>query len=390
MSTGEKFSESQKPKKDTATSESTKSSEALAEKASPKTANSQGQKLVEPPPFLLEDLYPDAEGIFSPSPSLTQVKNEALVVLDTNVLLIPYGVSGESLAQIKLTYKKLVTESRLRIPVRVAREFAKNRASKISSLFQFISQRRQPSFKQENRPMFDGLDGFNALKSLENELETNMNKYRIAIKEALDDIKSWEWNDPVTLLYKELSFAEFMIDTKKNRDEIQKDHIERFNNGIPPGYKDGSKPDGGIGDFLIWLSILDLGASSKKHVIFVSGEEKADWWLRSEGQTIFPRFELVDEYRRASSGASFHIIKLSTLLELFDATSETVEEIRAEEHTSLNATVTLRNDPKHPTESSRIAALLAEARLQEQTALRTLASLPPEAGNDPLSLPLSR
>ena len=44
-----------------------------------------------------------------------------------------------------------------------------------------------------------------------------------------------------------------------DRDEVLEEMTRRYKQAIPPGYKDASKPDGGIGDFLIWKTILNLG-----------------------------------------------------------------------------------------------------------------------------------
>src|SRR5262249_23484684 len=142
---------------------------------------------------------------------------------------------------------------------------------------------------------------------------------------------SWEWNDPVSLLYGTLFPKEVVVDTAKPHNDIREEHARRFANKIPPGYKDQSNEHQGIGDLLIWLTILELGSARQSSVIFVSGEEKADWWHRSEHQYLYPRYELVDEFRRASGGHSFHIVKFSKFLELFGASDQVVAEVRAEE-----------------------------------------------------------
>ena len=87
----------------------------------------------------------------------------------------------------------------------------------------------------------------------------------------------------------------------------------------------------GIGDLLIWQTILNVGKAHQKSVIFVSLDKKPDWWSQSEGRPLYPRYELIDEFRRISSGQSFHILKFSSFLDLFGATEEVVEEIRKEE-----------------------------------------------------------
>ena len=100
---------------------------------------------------------------------------------------------------------------------------------------------------------------------------------------------------------------------------------------IPPGYKDAAKDDLGVGDFLIWLTILDIRSKNRKPLIFVSGEEKSDWQHRTGGAGFLPRYELLDEYRRSSGGEPFYMIPLSRMLELLNAKSESVDQIKHEE-----------------------------------------------------------
>ena len=74
------------------------------------------------PPFHLAEAYPDASSIFSVSlPSVEEIRDEALIVLDTNVLLIPYTINPKSLDDIKRTYARLIGEERLFVPAQVAR-----------------------------------------------------------------------------------------------------------------------------------------------------------------------------------------------------------------------------------------------------------------------------
>ena len=62
----------------------------------------------------------------------------------------------------------------------------------------------------------------------------------------------------------------------------------RYRDKVPPGYKDASKDDGGIGDFLIWKTLLQLGSKEKKDFVFVTGEQKPDWFNQASGEpTVF-------------------------------------------------------------------------------------------------------
>jgi hypothetical protein len=66
-------------------------------------------------------------------------------------------------------------------------------------------------------------------------------------------------------------------------------------------------------------------------MIFVTGDEKSDWMVRSENTALFPRFELIEEYQRSSEGQSFHIMKFSELLDFFDVKQNVVAEVKKEE-----------------------------------------------------------
>ncbi|WP_244103363.1 PIN-like domain-containing protein, partial [Burkholderia gladioli] len=167
----------------------------------------------------------------------------------------------------------------------------------------------------------------------------NSRSHLSALKKELGDagaavvqkIKSWEWNDPVNTAYSTVFSPTTIVSPGIDRPKILAELRRRQRMQIPPGYKDAAKDDLGIGDFLIWLTILEIGSRNKKPLIFVSGEEKSDWQHRSGGAGFLPRYELLDEYRRASGGQPFYMIPLSTLLELLNVKSESVDQIKHEE-----------------------------------------------------------
>src|SRR5579859_5356824 len=130
------------------------------------------------------------------------------------------------------------------------------------------------------------------------------------------EINQWGWNDPVTSIYRETFTGEVVNKHAINNEAIQTELKYRFANKIPPGYKDAAKEDGGVGDLLIWKSILEIGKARKRPLVFVSGEEKADWCYRSDNRGMLPRYELIDEFRRASSGNAFCMVSFSELLKL--------------------------------------------------------------------------
>lgn len=287
-----------------------------------------------PDVLAINSVYPDAASVFtSRAITLIEAKDSACVVLDTNALLVPFGIGQQTLAQVEATYQQLVRQKRLAVPAQVAREFAKNRVLKLAELHQKLSRKSDqlPRFQQGSYPLLETIPEYKRIRDLEEQLDRLVGDYRSLIAATLNQVRGWEWNDPVTLLYNRIFSADVVIAPQKADQDIKAEHQLRFRGKIPPGYKDANKEDQGIGDFLIWLAILEIGRNRKSSLIFVTGEEKADWWHRVDSQPLYPRFELVDEYRRASEGHSFHIIKFSQFLELFGASSEVVAEVREEE-----------------------------------------------------------
>jgi rRNA-processing protein FCF1 len=268
--------------------------------------------------------------------SLFEIKDDCYLVLDTNVLLLPYTINSKSLKEIKDTYLQLVNANRLFIPGQVAREFANNRAKKIAEIHQQLSKKRnaQGLNKLESYPLLDSVGNFQEAQEIFAKIEELTKDYRKRIGEVLNQIKSWAWNDPVSLAYRDLFRNDVIFDLVI--DDVQKKHIEedlqsRVIHSIPPGYKDSYKVDKGIGDLLIWKTILEIGKKHCKNIIFVSNDEKSDWWYQSENEALYPRYELIDEFRRASNQQSFHIVTFSRFLELYGASQEVVKEVEEKE-----------------------------------------------------------
>ncbi len=110
--------------------------------------------------FALEEAFPDADGIFSATfKKLTESYENALIVFDTNVLLLPYSMGNEGLEQLKGLYKQLIDSERLFIPKRVAREFARNRNKKLAEIYNSVLQRKSGKSKNNlNYPILENLD----------------------------------------------------------------------------------------------------------------------------------------------------------------------------------------------------------------------------------------
>ncbi len=278
--------------------------------------------------FITNKIYPNAEKIFALSVKpLERIKDECIFVIDTNSLLIPYKAAPKSLNEIKKVYVKLIEEKRLIIPGQVAREFAKQRPERIKELFKQLEDKKFKLFGAEY-PLLEDIKEYKEVLGFKKEINELHSKYNKSIENLMSEIKKWTWNDPISAIYQELFLPEVVFDLPKiDEDKVKKELDNRYKHKIPPGYKDQRKKDDGIGDLLIWHTILAIGEEKNKDVVFVSGEEKADWIYKSAGRTLYPRFELIYEFARCCDEKSFQIINFPELLNLFDTEESVVAEI---------------------------------------------------------------
>ncbi|MEC0244850.1 PIN domain-containing protein [Paenibacillus chitinolyticus] len=254
-------------------------------------------------------------------------------MLDTNVLLIPYTVGTKSITEIKNTLKKLVDDSRLFIPGQVVREFAKNRPNKLSELYQQLSDHKSKVKKIDtpNYPLFESLTEYKNALSLQTDINELISKYNKEIRKVQEYIRNLNWDDQVSLMYNDLFSEKSVCELEKDNDAIKKEFEQRCNHNTPPGIRDKTKPDSGMGDYLIWKTILKIGEEKQKDLIFVTGDEKNDWYHQSMSQALYPRYELVDEYSRISQGFAFRMLNFSNFLALYGVTNEVVDEVQASE-----------------------------------------------------------
>ncbi len=284
--------------------------------------------------LVANSIYPDAASVFAWRPQpIEDVVDDCVVVLDTNVLVVPYTISPKSLDEIGRTYRTLISDGRLLVPGQVAREFAKQRANKLAELQHQLANKKSQAVKlQTGRyPLLEGEAEYQQALQIEERANRLPNEYQEALAKVMDRVRRWTWRDPVSLLYGDLFDEEVIVDLDIDRVAIEKELDWRRRHKIPPGYKDASKDDQGIGDLLIWQTILKIGEDRKTNLVFVTGDEKADWWHLSGGSVLYPRHELVEEFRRRSEGHSFHVIHFSGLLDLYGAGREVVEEVRRKE-----------------------------------------------------------
>lgn len=277
----------------------------------------------------LEAAFPNTSRLFEPYSLVDLNSAETIVVLDTSTLLLPYAVRKDDLNAIGHVYKRLAEQNRIFIPSRAAREFAKNRERKLGEMVKAIDDMRSrlPTVSERISPLLEGMKEHEEAKAAGALLSQASKSYSEALKALLDKITRWHGDDPVSQLYNEV-FRECITDSGKSKNALESEWAQRAAINRPPGYKDKGKADGGLGDFLIWDTVLHIGGEKEKDLAFVTGDVKSDWFVRSGRTALYPRLELVDEYKEVSGGRSFRICSLHELLAEMKVSKDIVEEIR--------------------------------------------------------------
>ena len=283
--------------------------------------------------FSKKEIYPSPKDSFSfVLEPISEMKDEALVVLDANVLLLPFTTNIRNVKAIKELYTRLSKSNQLFLPAQAVREYLDNRAIKISDINEALQKKSNQNFNYVGiHPLLEGLAEYKEVIELEESLKSLIKNYQAKIRDTLSAVQAWGWNDPVSKMYHEVLADRILDDGALDFGNIEKDLKRRNDLNIPPGYKDRNKDQNQAGDLVIWHVILNLAKNKCKHLIFVSVDEKTDWWHQSGKTPLYPRFELVDEFREATKGKSFHIVSLSTLLEIFDIDSEVVKSVKITE-----------------------------------------------------------
>ena len=260
---------------------------------------------------------------------LSTCQDECIVVLDTNVLLVPYNVGKTSLADIVGKYKALADKKRLVIPAQVAIEFARNRSKKVGEIIQSLSNISSGvKISQDGDfPVLASTPEYDDYVAKRGSLKQVIKEYQESVEKVVERIRAWEWDDPVAVAYRGV-LKDCVVTIPQTVEALEQECKKRYAVNLPPGYKDAGKVDGGSGDFVIWKTILKVGAERKAPVIFVTGEEKPDWVYKANNKVIAPRYELVDEFRRESAGKEFFLISLVEFLRLFHAEESTIKQVQ--------------------------------------------------------------
>lgn len=127
------------------------------------------------------------------------------------------------------------------------------------------------------------------------ELEKSRDKHRARLSE--DDIQ-----EKLAEITEGKIGPEFEI---KELQTIFNEGKTRYANKIPPGFRDLGKESHSqqraFGDYILWLQIIDKAQKENRNVIFITDDQKEDWWRIFKGKTIGPRPELIKEFQEKTN-----------------------------------------------------------------------------------------
>lgn len=234
------------------------------------------------------------------SEEYNRIWNDSIIVVDTNILLNLFRYSKSTRNEILKIFKDL--ESRLWIPYQVGLEFFNNKDKVIAGLADDYDKLIN-SINKEKSNTFNEISSFkesrlNSKDKLLKQLESNHQKLVEIITKEKDEkvksIKSDKVEDKIINLFDD------KIGDCLSEEEMEKVLLEgqrRFNEKVPPGYKDSQKESNG--DYIIFYDFMKKAQAEHKDIIFVTDDVKEDWFEIIRGRKN-GRKELLDEFYKTT------------------------------------------------------------------------------------------
>lgn len=236
----------------------------------------------------------------------------ATFIFDTNIFLNLYRYTAETRDSLLKAMKQL--SDRIWMPKQVAQELMKDRPKVILDTLKIFDdiQKEKNKFIEYCTQQLRRKDKDKKIEEFSREIDKNILEFK---KESsfVQDVN----NDKILKQLLELFAGKVGAgfgdeDIKK----IREDGKIRYEKKVPPGYKDCEKGEqnNSFGDLIIWEEIIEFSKQNKKNVIYVTGDQKEDWWHRVAGKTLGPRVELKKEFFDETK-REFYMYNMESFLE---------------------------------------------------------------------------
>jgi len=281
----------------------------------------------------MRDKFP---GYFTPPiEAIKEEWNNSLFIFDTNILLNLYRLSPETAEEILSTLENM--NGQVWLPYHVCEEFFKNRISTINEQYESYNSlvnhidkyftELKSKLESKRHPYLKNTGPI--LSKFEENCSEIKSQIRLEKERCVSPCDDWILNRIETIYSDKIGNQ---LDDQK-LEIIHKNGQKRYDKKIPPGYMDNKKETNKFGDYIIWEEILEKADIVSKNIIFISDDDKEDWWLISKGKILSPRPELIKEFKNKSEKI-FHMYNLENFLRYSNEIkhrnlkSKTLEEIR--------------------------------------------------------------
>jgi PIN like domain len=263
----------------------------------------------------MRDLFP---GYYRPtSEDFDSYWSSGLLVLDANVLLSLYRFSLPARKQ--LLEILTAAKPRLWVSHQAALEYERGRIGVIDEQRKLYDQVLEEIEKSKKRVLGSVrrksvMDNAELAKELDENLRPVIEHVKQLQAEHPDPLPQDDWlaTDLVRDALAEL--LEAQVGAPLQGRDVAKEGSRRYAARIPPGYADEKKPEAErYGDLILWFELLAHAKEGERPIVLVTGDQKEDWWLRYDGQTVGPRPELVKEMRD-HAGVPFYMYGLEPFM----------------------------------------------------------------------------
>lgn len=231
-----------------------------------------------------------------------EIWKNAIIVVDSNILLNFYRYSEDTRNKIFKILESL--QDRLWIPYQVGKEFFDNKNKvMVSSYNEYndlmtlvkkkIQEAKEETDKRKNNQLKCKSEINAILDSCIKQIGELLDKEKINKKPKFE-------NNIVEHKMLELfnnSIGEQIIG--EEFEEMKKEGLRRFKEGIPPGYKDRDKEENG--DYYIFYSFIKEAKEKNRDVIFMTDDVKEDWFNEINGEKHGGRCELLNEFYKETN-----------------------------------------------------------------------------------------
>jgi hypothetical protein len=239
---------------------------------------------------------------------LEKLWEDCIFIFDTSVILNLYQYSVKSRDEFLSILKKI--SDRIWIPYQVGKEYhsrrphiireQKEKYLKIQDKIDEIKNKFISDIEKEKSVEYHPFIDKNELKKKIGDAFTNLNSYLKDCEKKYPDLtRKDNIGEEIDKLFEDKIGDEYTREKLKELNEAGK---KRYEQKIPPGFSDQQKGnDKQYGDYISWVQIIEYAKMKNKPVIFVTDDEKNDWWLihdyqKSTQEIILPHPELIKEF----------------------------------------------------------------------------------------------